>query len=174
MWGTVADLCNKNRTSQPAYAVGALSTEEYLGIVAYLLKQNGFPAGKDELTDNLNLMRNMTLEKGYQRLFNGKDLTGWAFVLGANCPPKTEQGCAQTTPGSTFTVNNGILYDTGTPHGYMYPKKKFGPNFTLRAEYRYMPYPGMEDDKTSSGIADSRPLMEKHTWWPSPLEFKAR
>src|SRR6266516_697330 len=90
MWDTVADLYNKIRTTQPAYAVGALSTEEYLSIVAYLLKQNGFPAGKDELMDNLNSMRNMTLEKGFERLFNGKDLTGWSFVLGANCPPKTE------------------------------------------------------------------------------------
>src|SRR3989475_1831847 len=69
MWDTVAGLYNKIRTTQPAYAVGALSAEQYLGIVAYLLKQNGFPAGKDELTDNLNLMRNMTMEKGYQRLF---------------------------------------------------------------------------------------------------------
>ena len=90
MWDTVADLYNKIGTTQPAYAVGALSTEEYLSIVAYLLKQNGFPAGKDELMDNLNSMRNMTLEKGFERLFNGKDLTGWSFVLGANCPPKTE------------------------------------------------------------------------------------
>src|SRR6266436_3961178 len=148
--------------------------KQYLDIVAYLLKQNGFPAGKDELTDNLNLMRNMTMEKGYQRLFNGKDLTGWAFVLGANCPPKTEQGCAQTSPGSTFTVSNGILYDTGTPHGYMYPKKKFGPNFTLRAEYRYMPYPGMEDDKDFYGNSGYLLFIEKHDVWPRTLEIQGR
>jgi len=174
MWDTVADLYNKIRTTQPAYAVGALSTEEYVSIVAYLLKQNGFPPGKEELTDNLNLMRTMTLEKGFERLFNGKDLTGWAFVLGANCPPKTEQGCAQTTPGSTFTVNNGILYDTGTPHGYMYPKKKFGPNFTLRAEYRNIPYPGMEDDKDFYGNSGYLLFIEKHDVWPRTLEIQGR
>ena len=174
MWDTVADLYNKIRTTQPAYAVGGLSTEEYLSIVAYLLKQNGFPAGKEELTDNLNVMRNMTMEKGFERLFNGKDLTGWGFVLGANCPPKTERGCAQTTPGSTFTVKNGILYDSGTPHGYMYPMKKFGPNFTLRAEYRYMPYPGMEDDPDFYGNSGYLLFIDKHDVWPRTLEIQGR
>src|SRR5438132_10582716 len=115
----------------------------------------------------------MTMEKGYQRLFNGTDLTGWAFVLGANCPPKTEQGCAQTSPGSTFTVSNGILHDTGTPHGYMYPKKKFGPNFTLRAEYRYMPYPGMRTIRTSTVIADTCSLLRSMMYGPGRWKFKA-
>src|SRR5882672_7194391 len=40
-WDTVADLYNKIRTTQPAYDVAGLSTQEYLDIVAYLLKQNG-------------------------------------------------------------------------------------------------------------------------------------
>ena len=174
MWDTVADLYNKIRTTQPVYAIDGLSSEEYLGIVAYLLKQNGFPAGKAELTDNINLMRNMTLEKGFQRLFNGKDLAGWGFVLGANCPPKTEGGCAQTTPGSTFTVNDGILHDSGTPHGYMYPLKKFGPNFTLRAEYRYVPYPGMQEDQDFYGNSGYLLFIDKHDVWPRTLEIQGR
>src|SRR5438132_12444082 len=106
MWDTVADLYNKLRTTQPAYAVGGLSTEEYLSIVAYLLKQNAFPAGKEELSDNLNVMRNMTMEKGFERLLNGKDLIVWGSVLGANCPPTTERGCGHHTPGATLTVAN--------------------------------------------------------------------
>ncbi len=174
MWDTVADLYNKIRTTQPVYAVAGLSSEEYLSIVAYLLKQNGFPAGKEELTDNINLMRNMTLEKGFERLFNGKDLTGWSFVIGANCPPKTEGGCAQTTPGTTFVVNNGVIHDSGSPHGYMYPMKKFGPNFTLRAEYRYMPDPSMEDDKDFYGNSGYLLFIDKHDVWPRTLEIQGR
>ena len=174
MWDTVADLYNKIRTTQPVYAIASLSTEEYLGIVAYLLKQNGFPAGQEELTDNLNSMRNMTLEKGFERLFNGKDLTGWGFVVGANCPPKTEGGCAQTAPGSTFTVDNGLIYDSGSPHGYMYPMKKFGPNFTLRVEYRYVPYPGMESDEDFYGNSGYLLFIDKHDVWPRTLEIQGR
>jgi hypothetical protein len=38
-----------------------------------------------------------------------------------------------------------MLFDSGTPHGMAYPKKKFW-NFTLRLEYRFEPYEGMESD----------------------------
>jgi mono/diheme cytochrome c family protein len=78
-WDTVADLYSKIISTQPANDMGGLSIQEYLDIIAYLVQQNGFPAGKTELKDNLNLMRNMTLDKGYERLFNGTDLTGWGF-----------------------------------------------------------------------------------------------
>lgn len=143
-WDTVADLYNKIRTTQPAYSVAGLSTREYLDIVAYLLRQNHFPAGNEELKDDVPQMRNMTLNKGFERLFNGKDLTGWGFLIGTNCTPAPE-GCGQTTPGTTYTVDKETLFDSGTPHGMAYPKKKFW-NFTLRAEYKFDPYPGMESD----------------------------
>jgi cytochrome c5 len=174
MWDTVADLYNKIKTTQPVYSINGLSTEEYLCITAYLLRQNGFPAGKDELVDSINLMRNMTLEKDFERLFNGKDLTGWAFVLGPNCPPKTEGGCAQTTAGSTFTVEDGLIYDSGTPHGYMYPKKKFGPDFTLRVEYRYVPNPGATEDQDFYGNSGYLLFIDKHDVWPRTLEIQGR
>src|SRR5439155_27139275 len=57
-WDTVADLYNKIRTTQPAYDVAGLNTQEYLDIVAYLLKQNGLSAVKEELKNDLNQMRN--------------------------------------------------------------------------------------------------------------------
>ena len=131
-WDTVADLYNKIRTTQPAYDVAGLSTQEYLDIVAYLLKQNGLPAGKEELKNDLSQMRNMTLDKGFERLFNGKDFTGWGFVVGPNCKPRPE-GCGDTSPGSTFKVDDGMILNTGSPHGYMYPLKKFW-NFTNRIQ----------------------------------------
>lgn len=174
MWDTVADLYNKISTTQPVYNIHGLSDEEYVDIVAYLLKQNGFPPGNEPLTNNLNLMRDMTLEKGFERLFNGKDLTGWGFVIGANCTPKTEGGCAQTTPGSTFTVHEGLIDDTGWPHGYMYPLKKFGPNFTLRAEYRYVPAPGATEDQDFYGNSGYLLFINQHDIWPRCLEIQGR
>jgi len=40
-----------------------------------------FPAGKEELKNDLSQMRNMTLDKGFERLFNGKDFTGFEMSL---------------------------------------------------------------------------------------------
>ena len=94
-WDTVADLYNKVRTTQPAYDVAGLSTQEYLDIVAYLLKQNGLPAGKEELKNDINLMRNMTLDKGFERLFNGKDFTGWDSSLVPTASPGRKDAATQ-------------------------------------------------------------------------------
>lgn len=57
-WDNVANLYNKIRTTQPAYAVAGLSANEYVDITAYLLKQNGFPAGREELQGDESQMRN--------------------------------------------------------------------------------------------------------------------
>jgi len=171
-WDTVNDLFNKIATAQPAYDPGGLSMEEYLDIVAYLLKQNGFPAGNESLKFDRNLMRDMTLNKGFERLFNGKDLTGWGFVLGGNCTPRPE-GCAQTTPGTTFKVEDGMVHDSGHPHGYMYPLKKYW-NFTLRVEYRYDPYKGMETDDDLFSNTGYLLFITKHDVWPSTLEIQGK
>jgi len=172
-WDTVADLYNKISSTQPANDLGGLSTQEYLDIVAYLIHQNGFPAGKEELNSVLNLMRNMTLNKGYERLFNGKDLTGWGFVIGNNCAPRPE-GCAQIVPGTTFKVDAGMLYTSGRPHGYAYPQKQFGPKFTLRLEYRYKAYAGMENDYDFYGNTGYLLFITKHMVWPRTMEIQGK
>jgi mono/diheme cytochrome c family protein len=172
-WDTVADLYSKISSTQPANDMGGLSTQEYLDIVAYIIHQNGFPAGKEELKSGLNQMRNMTLNKGYERLFNGKDLTGWGFVIGNNCAPRPE-GCAQTVPGTTFKVDEGFLYTSGKPHGYAYPKKQFGPNFTLRLEYRYKAYKGMENDYDFYGNTGYLLFVTQHMVWPKTMEIQAK
>ena len=171
-WDTVADLYNKIRTTQPAYDVAGLSTQEYLDLVAYLLKQNGFPAGREELKHDLNQMRNMTLDKGFERLFNGKDFTGWGFVIGPNCRPRPE-GCGDTSPGTTFKVQDGMVLNTGSPHGYAYPLKKFW-NFTLRLQYRFLPYPGMESDDDLFTNTGYLLFITKHDVWPRTLEVQGK
>jgi len=141
-------------------------------MVAYLLKQNGLPDGKEELKGDLNQMRNMTLETGFERLFNGKDLKGWGFVVGVNCKPRPE-GCGDNTPGSTFKVSNGTVLNTGSPHGYMYPLKKYW-NFTLRLEYRFVPYEGMESDDDLFTNTGYFLFVNEHDVWPDTLEIQGK
>jgi hypothetical protein len=171
-WSTVADLYNKIRTTQPAYDVAGLSTQSYVDMVAYLLKQNGLPAGKEELKDNLHQMRNMTLETGFERLFNGKDLTGWGFVVGTNCKPRPE-GCGDNMPGTTFKIDNGTVFNTGSPHGYMYTLKKYW-NFTLRLEYLFEPYQGMESDDDLFTNTGYFLFVNEHDVWPATLEIQGK
>jgi mono/diheme cytochrome c family protein len=171
-WDTVNDLFNKSATAQPAYDPGGLSMEENLDIIAYLLKQNGFPSGKELLAFDRNRMRDMTLDVGFESLFNGKDLTGWGFVLGGNCTPRPE-GCAQTTPGTTFKVEDGMIHDSGHPHGYMYTLKKYW-NFTLRLEYRFDAYKGMETDDDLFSNTGYLLFITKHDVWPSTLEIQGK
>jgi cytochrome c len=171
-WDTVNDLFNKVSTGQPAYDPGGLSLEEYLDIIAYLLKQNGFPSGKESLKNDRNLMRDMTLDRGFERLFNGKDFTGWGFVVGANCTPRPE-GCAQTTPGTTFRVEGGMVHDFGKPHGYMYTLNKYW-NFTLRFEYRFDAYKGMETDDDLFSNTGYLLFITKHDVWPSTMEIQGK
>jgi cytochrome c5 len=172
-WSTVADLYNKIRTTQPAYDVAGLSNQAYLDMIAYLLKQNGLPAGKEELKGDLNQMRNMTLEKGFERLFNGKDLTGWKFVVGANCKTRPN-GCGGDQPGGTFKIDNGTILNTGSPHGYMYTLKKYW-NFTFRLEYKMDPYEGMEsDDDLFTNTGYFLFVNEPHDVWPETMEIQGK
>jgi mono/diheme cytochrome c family protein len=171
-WSTVADLYNKIHTTQPAYDVAGLSRQTYLDIVAYLLKQNGLPAGREELRADLNQMRNMTLESGFDRLFNGKDLTGWGFVVGANCKPRPK-GCGDDKPGTTFRIENGTILNTGTPHGYMYTLKKYW-NFTLRFEYKLEPYEGLESDDDLFTNTGYFLFVNEHDVWPATLEIQGK
>jgi mono/diheme cytochrome c family protein len=103
-------------------------------ILAYLLKQNGFPAGAATLRFDLAAMKLMPLdEPGFVRLFNGVDFTGWKFLVGLGCEP-APVGCGRTTPGAAFTVRNGLVYGSGKEHGFMYTAGEYQ-NFTLRLDY---------------------------------------
>jgi quinoprotein glucose dehydrogenase len=46
---TVADLFEQTRKSMPKANPNSFSRQEYLDVVAFMLKANGFPAGKTEL-----------------------------------------------------------------------------------------------------------------------------
>jgi mono/diheme cytochrome c family protein len=171
-WRNVGSLFNKIRTSMPLNDGGALSTEEYVNIAAFLMKQGGLPAGKEELKPDAETLMGLTIpEKGFTTLFNGKDLTGWGFLLGSNCTPRPE-GCGQTEPGTTFKVEKGTVVCSGTPIGYMYPTNKKYLNFTLRLEYRFPPYPGMETSDEFYGNSGYLLFMKEHRVYPEMIEIQ--
>ena len=48
--GTVEDLFKRIRTTMPADGPGSLADPDYLDVVAFLLKENGFPSGPTDLS----------------------------------------------------------------------------------------------------------------------------
>lgn len=61
-----------------------------------------------------------------EKIFNGKDLNNWNFVVENNAVPADE----------VYSVKEGMIVVKGEPLGYMYTKKKYS-NFTLELEYRW-------------------------------------
>lgn len=71
-----------------------------------------------------------------EKLFNGKDLSNWNFVVDKNSVPAEQ----------VFSVKDGLIQVAGQPFGYMYTKEKYG-NYKLHVEWRW------PDGKTAnSGI----------------------
>ncbi|MBK5196246.1 MAG: DUF1080 domain-containing protein [Proteiniphilum sp.] len=70
-----------------------------------------------------------------EKIFNGKDLSGWNFVLENDAVPGDQ----------VFTVEEGVISVKGEPLGYMYTREKYR-NFTLGLEYRWA------DEASNSGV----------------------
>src|ERR1700682_890833 len=169
-WNNVGSLYNKIRTNMPGYDGGGLSPQEYVDIIAYLLQANGWRAGQEEL--RASIIPNLELDENrFARLFNGEYLSEFKFVLGSNCMPRPT-GCAQTDPGTTFKVEDGAVFCSGRPQGYMYTKKKYL-NFDFRVEYRFLPYEGMESDDQFYGNSGYLIFMtDHHLVWPKMIEIQ--
>jgi hypothetical protein len=84
-------------------------------------------------------------------LFNGKDLSNWAFHLRD----------ASVDPATVFTVQNGVVHITGTPFGYMRTEDQYS-EYQLHVEYRWPVEP------TNSGIFIHTQLPD--TIWPMNFE----
>ncbi|MDR0795108.1 MAG: DUF1080 domain-containing protein [Tannerella sp.] len=70
-----------------------------------------------------------------ERLFNGKDLSNWEFVVDGDSVPGSQ----------VYSVQNGEILIQGRPFGYMYTKKTYR-NYTLNVEWAWV------DEPTNSGI----------------------
>lgn len=69
------------------------------------------------------------------KLFNGKDLSNWNFVVDKNAVPADQ----------VYSVRDGLIHIKGQPFGYMYTKEKYG-NYKLNVEWRWV------GEATNSGI----------------------
>lgn len=63
---------------------------------------------------------------GHIDLFNGKDFSGWKFVMRSNAEP-----------AATWAVTNGVIHCTGQPFGYARTEKSYA-NYKLTAEWRFV------------------------------------
>ena len=70
------------------------------------------------------------------KLFNGKDLSNWNFVVDKNAVPADQ----------VFSVENGVIHIKGNPFGYMYTKEKYS-DYKLHVEWRWP-----EGVESNSGI----------------------
>ena len=71
------------------------------------------------------LAGSMTLQaQKIEKLFNGKDLSNWNFVVDKNSVPAEQ----------VFSVKDGLIQVAGQPFGYMYTKEKYG-NYKLHVEW---------------------------------------
>lgn len=59
-------------------------------------------------------------------LFNGKDFTGWKFVMRSNAEPS-----------KTWAVADGVIHCTGQPYGYARTEKSYR-DYRLTAEWRFV------------------------------------
>lgn len=57
------------RNTMPQSAPGSLSEEAYADLVAYLLSEMGYPAGKDELSTDPRVLREIAIEPSTTRHF---------------------------------------------------------------------------------------------------------
>ncbi len=122
---------------EPGDNIDRVSTADKLDAMAYLLQQNGFPPGPQELVDDPEAMKGMYLDPGpgFEWLFNGKDFTGWKFLRGALCAPKPE-GCGETSPFPELSVKNGEMVAAGKTHVMVYTERKFK-SYTLQFDWRF-------------------------------------
>lgn len=70
-----------------------------------------------------------------EKLFNGKDLKNWDFVVDKNSVPADQ----------VYGIQDGNIHIKGQPFGYMYTKEKYG-DCKLHVEWRWI------GEATNSGI----------------------
>lgn len=59
---TIAEQFERIRTTMPSGAAGKLSDNEYLDIVVYILRFNGYPVGEQELKLDAGILKEIVIE----------------------------------------------------------------------------------------------------------------
>lgn len=98
------------------------------------MKKNLFSSITLAATLLLGLPMGVSAQKTH-KLFNGKNLNNWNFVVEKNAVPAEQ----------VFGIQNGVIHIKGQPFGYMYTKEKYS-NYKLHVEWRW------PDGASNSGI----------------------
>ena len=69
---------------------------------------------------------NTAMAQKPEKLFNGKNLSNWNFVVENDAEPA----------GQVYSVKDGVIQIKGSPLGYMYTKEKYT-DFILHVEWRW-------------------------------------
>ena len=175
LYPTVYHLFSKLQ-SMPAFNTNSISEQVRADITAYILENNDLPAGDEELTPDAVRMKNMILgEKGFESLFNGKDLTGMKFVVNPNCTAQPD-GCGSVAPSPDLIhVENGEIVCQCNIHGYFYWDKPYG-DFTFRFEQKFeKPADWDADDKLYFGGTGALIFIAPpHRTFPRSVEIEGR
>lgn len=172
-------LFNRIREAMPAFGADMIGVDTKVDIVAFLLQANGLSPGSTELRADVPAMKRMRInaakvadETGFEPLFNGRDFTGWSFMMGPNCRPAPE-GCGRTDPAGVFRVEGGKIVCTGKIQGYMYSAKKYL-NFTLRFDYRFEPPPDWDEEDGVAYYGNSGYFLfvNDHRVWPKGIQIE--
>lgn len=97
-------------------------------------------------------------EEGWTELFNGKDLSNWAVVLGQEGKPQRYYG-EKMAQQSTFFVKDGLLATTGTPNGYIRTVDVYD-NYVFHVEVRF-------SQRGNSGVLVH---VQQDQVWPKGIE----
>ncbi len=99
----------------------------------------------------------------FQSLFNGRDFQGWYKFL--------ESKGRNHDPDRVFTVNEGIIHDTGMELGYIMTNKSYDNfHFTLKFKWGEKRWPPRDTLKRDSGICYHVPVDEPDQVWPASVE----
>lgn len=123
-------------------------------------------AANGDYNDYVFLVKNIQpvyQSEKFTSLFNGKNLDGWYTWL---------QGKGKDMdPDKNFTVQDGLIFDTGKDLGYIMTNKSYG-NFHFVLEFRWgeKRWPPREKAKRDSGICYNIPEDETDKIWPTSVE----
>ena len=172
-------LFNRIREAMPPFGADGVGIETKIDIVAYLLRENGLPSGQHELTTDVPTLKRLPInpppaldETGFKPLFNGRDFTGFKFLLGPNCKP-APLGCGKSDPGTVYRIVDGTIVCSGKTQGYMYTEEKHL-NFTLRFDYRFEPPADWdhEDGVVFYGNSGYFLFVNEHQVWPKGIQIE--
>lgn len=106
-------------------------------LIAMILISGTAPVNcsQPEKKDGTSQQSRRNAKKGTIQLFNGKDLSNWAFHLKDPA----------VNPSSVFSIQNGVIHIKGDPFGYMRTKEAYS-DYKLHVEWRY---PG---EASNSGV----------------------